>query len=68
MASSQGGMNIEDVARETPELIIIEPIDIVEGIKPEQATKVADFMGFEGDQQSQVKRIRVWMVLSVSVV
>ena len=31
--SSQGGVNIEDVAAETPEAIVKEPIDIVEGIK-----------------------------------
>jgi len=53
MASSQGGMNIEDVAKETPELICIEPVDIESGIQPGQATKVAEFMGFEGSQLSQ---------------
>lgn len=31
IASSQGGVNIEDVAAENPDAIIYEPIDIVEG-------------------------------------
>ena len=33
-------MNIEDVAAENPDAIVKEPIDIVEGIKMEQAVKV----------------------------
>lgn len=40
IGSSQGGVNIEDVAAETPEAIVKEPIDIVEGIKKEQAVRV----------------------------
>lgn len=31
IASSQGGVNIEDVAREYPEAILYEPIDISQG-------------------------------------
>lgn len=40
IGSSQGGVNIEDVAAESPDAIVKEPIDIVEGIKMEQAVKV----------------------------
>ncbi|GCB62871.1 hypothetical protein scyTo_0013124 [Scyliorhinus torazame] len=40
IGSSEGGVNIEDVAAETPEAIITEPIDIIEGIKKEQTVKV----------------------------
>lgn len=40
IGSSQGGVNIEDVAAENPDAIVKEPIDIVEGIKMEQALKV----------------------------
>lgn len=54
LASSQGGMSIEEVARTNPEAIITEPVDIMEGIKREQADKVAGLMGFEGDQKTQV--------------
>jgi len=50
LASPHGGMNIEDVARDSPNDIISEPIDIRKGISPEQAVKVAKFMGFEGEK------------------
>lgn len=40
IGSSQGGVNIEDVAAENPDAIVKEPIDIMEGIKMEQAIKV----------------------------
>lgn len=40
IGSSQGGVNIEDVAAENPDAIVKEPIDIVEGIKMEQAIRV----------------------------
>jgi len=53
LASPQGGMNIEEVARDTPEALITEPIDIHEGIQEAQALKVAKFMGFENEQLSQ---------------
>ncbi|KPP59927.1 succinyl-CoA ligase-like [Scleropages formosus] len=46
IGSSHGGVNIEDVAVENPDAIIKEPIDIMEGIKMEQAIKVAQKMGF----------------------
>lgn len=45
------------MADETPEAICTEPIDIHTGIKDEQAHKVAAFMGFEGEQLTQVWRI-----------
>lgn len=31
IASSQGGVNIEDVAAENPDAIIYEPVDIAQG-------------------------------------
>ncbi|XP_051877030.1 succinate--CoA ligase [ADP-forming] subunit beta, mitochondrial-like [Pristis pectinata] len=46
IGSSHGGVNIEDVAAETPDAIIKEPVDIMEGIKGEQAVKVAQQMDF----------------------
>ncbi|XP_053311509.1 succinate--CoA ligase [ADP-forming] subunit beta, mitochondrial [Spea bombifrons] len=46
IGSSQGGVNIEDVAAENPDAIVKEPIDIVEGIKKEQAVRLAEKMGF----------------------
>lgn len=45
IASSQGGVNIEDVAAENPDAITYEPIDIVKGITPEQVDRVIAKVG-----------------------
>lgn len=49
MASTEGGMNIEDVAAETPEKIIKEWVDPMMGLQPFQARKVAFALGLEGN-------------------
>nr|XP_060612613.1 succinate--CoA ligase [ADP-forming] subunit beta, mitochondrial-like [Anolis sagrei ordinatus]XP_060639469.1 succinate--CoA ligase [ADP-forming] subunit beta, mitochondrial-like [Anolis sagrei ordinatus] len=49
IGSAQGGVNIEDVAAENPEAIVKEPVDIVEGIRTEQALRLAQKMGFPAD-------------------
>lgn len=46
LASSVGGVNIEEIAAESPEAIITEPIDIEKGLKVEQARSVAEKLGF----------------------
>ncbi|XP_076454181.1 succinate--CoA ligase [ADP-forming] subunit beta, mitochondrial-like [Babylonia areolata] len=46
VGSSQGGVNIEEVAAENPSAIIKEPVDIMHGITREQALHVATEMGF----------------------
>ena len=46
IASQRGGMSIEDVAKETPEEIFKEPINISKGILPEQAERIAKNLGF----------------------
>jgi succinyl-CoA synthetase beta subunit len=40
MASSQGGMNIEEVAANTPELIFVEPFHPDSGLQPYQVRKL----------------------------
>lgn len=50
MASTQGGMEIEKVAEETPELIIKETVDPATGLQPFQARKIAFALGLEGEQ------------------
>jgi succinyl-CoA synthetase beta subunit len=35
IASSQGGVNIEDVAAENPDAIFYEPVNIMEGVYQE---------------------------------
>jgi succinyl-CoA synthetase beta subunit len=49
MASTEGGMNIEDVAAATPEKIIKEWVDPRIGLQPFQARKVAFALGLEGN-------------------
>lgn len=50
MASTEGGVEIEKVAEETPEKIIKEYIDPKIGMKPFQARKVAFGLGLQGDE------------------
>lgn len=49
MASTEGGMNIEEVAENTPEKIIKEWINPAIGLQPFQARKVAFALGWEGN-------------------
>jgi succinyl-CoA synthetase beta subunit len=49
MASTEGGMDIEEVAAHTPEKIIKEWIDPALGMMPFQARKVAARLGLTGD-------------------
>ena len=46
MVSSEGGMNIEDVANETPEKISKVLIDPIEGLTSEDASRVAQIINF----------------------
>jgi succinyl-CoA synthetase beta subunit len=57
MASAEGGMDIEEVAAETPEKIIKEPIDPIAGLQPFQARKVAFALGMTGKQISQAAKV-----------
>jgi succinyl-CoA synthetase beta subunit len=49
MASSEGGMDIEEVAAHSPEKIIKEWVDPAVGIQPFQARKIASGLGLKGD-------------------
>src|SRR5436190_11489590 len=49
MASTEGGMDIEEVAAKTPEKIIKEAIDPVVGMMPYQARKIAAALGLTGE-------------------
>jgi succinyl-CoA synthetase beta subunit len=53
MASSEGGMDIEEVAAKTPEKIIKESIDPAIGLMPYQARKIATALGLKGDLIAQ---------------
>jgi succinyl-CoA synthetase beta subunit len=49
MASTEGGMDIEEVAAKTPEKIFKEWIDPAVGLMPYQARKVCAALGLKGD-------------------
>jgi succinyl-CoA synthetase beta subunit len=49
MASTEGGVEIEKVAAETPELIFKEYIDPALGLRPYQARRLAFRLGLSGD-------------------
>jgi len=57
MASTEGGMDIEEVAAKTPEKILLEPIDPLIGLAPFQARKVAFQLGFKGKQVNQAVKL-----------
>src|SRR5438045_7478040 len=49
MVSTEGGMDIEEVAAKTPEKILRESIDPAVGMQPYQARKLAAALGLKGD-------------------
>ena len=53
MASQDGGMDIEEVAANTPERILKETVDPSVGLLRFQASRLAFGLGLEGDQQKQ---------------
>lgn len=58
IASSQGGVNIEDVAAENPDAITYEPIDIKEGITQEQICRVINKIGLSAHQEEAVGMVQ----------
>ncbi len=56
MASSAGGMDIEKVAAETPELILKETIDPSVGLRPFQARKLAFGLGIPAELIGQASK------------
>lgn len=57
MASTEGGMEIEKVAEETPEKILKTQINPICGVMPYQARELAFGLGLEGDQIKQFTRL-----------
>jgi succinyl-CoA synthetase beta subunit len=53
IASSEGGMDIEEVAHSTPEKIITEFIDPLTGLSDAQATKIANGIGLPAESTAQ---------------
>lgn len=57
IASAQGGVDIEQVARETPEDIYTIEINFVEGLQPYQCRRLGFDMGLNVKQASQLTKI-----------
>jgi succinyl-CoA synthetase beta subunit len=57
MASTEGGMDIEEVAAKTPEKILKEYIDPAVGLMPFQARKLAVSLGLTGDLIGQAAKL-----------
>jgi len=57
MASTEGGVDIEEVANETPEKIFSVNVDPLVGLMPYQAREVAFKLGMEGKQINQFVKI-----------
>lgn len=57
MASEAGGMDIEEVAEETPEKILLVAVDPVAGLQPYQCRNIAFKMGMEGKQVGQLFKV-----------
>ncbi len=53
IASTEGGVNIEEIAEKTPEKIVREPIHPLLGLQPHQGRKIASMLGFRGAQFRQ---------------
>lgn len=59
MASTEGGVEIEKVAHETPEKILKAVVDPLVGAQPYQAREIAFKLGLEGNQIKQFTHIFV---------
>ena len=73
MASSAGGMNIEEVARETPEKILTTTINPAAGLQPYQCRKLAFGLGLQDKQIGAFANImmalsRLYMEKDVSLI
>ena len=57
VASTEGGMNIEDVAHDTPEKIQTLTIDPATGLMPHHGRSVAAALGLKGDLAKQAQKV-----------
>jgi succinyl-CoA synthetase beta subunit len=57
VASTEGGMNIEDVAHNTPEKIHTITIDPATGLMPHHGRAVANALGLTGDLAKQAQKV-----------
>jgi succinyl-CoA synthetase beta subunit len=73
MASTEGGMDIEEVAEKHPEKIIKQHVDPLMGFQSWQGRKIAAALGLKGDLASQCARLlagvyKTWWECDASMV
>jgi succinyl-CoA synthetase beta subunit len=73
MASTEGGMDIEEVAAKTPEKILKEYVDPAVGLMPFQARKLAAALGLKDDLINQAAKLiagvyKTWWECDASLV
>jgi succinyl-CoA synthetase beta subunit len=73
MASTEGGMDIEEVAEKTPEKIIKEHVDPAIGFQPYQGRKISAALGLKGDLANQCGKLlagvyKTWWECDASLV
>ena len=57
VVSTEGGMDIEDVAHKTPEKIITFSVDPATGVMPHHGRTVAQALGLKGDLAKQAEKL-----------
>ena len=57
IASIEGGMEIEEVAKKSPDKIIREPIDIFFGVHPFQTRRIASKLGISGISSTRLNNL-----------
>src|SRR4051812_15015376 len=67
VVSTEGGMNIEEVAHETPEKIVTFSVDPATGIMPHHGRRVAQALGLKGDQDLLGKLYRAFVERDMSL-
>lgn len=59
MASREGGMDIEQIARDKPEALARIPVDALSGVDLPLAREIADAAGFPSDMREELARVIV---------
>src|SRR5205085_11719333 len=57
IASAEGGVEIEEVARRSPEKVLKEPLDPLLGLQPFQAREVAYKLGFRDKLAGEATKV-----------
>ncbi len=58
IASTEGGVNIEEVAAKNPDAIMKFPIDIHQGLTKEKAEEAARELGFPPEKREEIAQVR----------